>query len=91
MPRGLVNIDSIEFALSLPLKIYMFFWQHEPSYRIPTKILFFMHSDDNSIVGVRGSPERDISSLRAFGPGGGQVLRVVQSPARALLGLFREK
>ena len=37
-------------------------------------------------IGVRGSPERDISSLRAFGPGGGQVLRVVRVAARASLG-----
>ncbi len=36
-------------------------------------------------IGIGGSPERDISSLRAFGPGGGQVWGVVQSPARALL------
>ena len=29
------------------------------------------------LVGVRGSLERDISSLRAFGPGGRQILGVV--------------
>ncbi len=31
-----------------------------------------MHTiiNQTSIIGVRGSPERDISSLRAFGPGG---------------------
>ena len=34
-------------------------------------------------VGVRGSPERDISSLHAFGPGGGQIWRVVHVAARA--------
>ncbi len=33
----------------------------------------------------RGAPERDISSLRAFGPGGSRVLRVVRVSARALL------
>ena len=42
------------------------------------------------IIGVRGSPERDISSLRAFGPGGRQVLRVVRV-ARALFDVFEEK
>ena len=35
-------------------------------------------------IGVRVSPERDISSLRAFGLGGRQVLRVVRVSARAL-------
>ena len=45
------------------------------------------HSEE---VGVRGSPERDISSLRAFGPGGRQVLRVVRV-ARALFDVFEEK
>ena len=39
-------------------------------------------------IGVRGSPERDISSLRAFGSGGGQVLRVVRVTACAPLGYF---
>ena len=33
-------------------------------------------------------PERDISSLRAFGPGGRHVLRVVCVSARALFGVF---
>ena len=41
-------------------------------------------------VGVRGSPERDVLSLRAFGPGGRQVLRVVRV-ARALFDVFEEK
>ncbi len=35
------------------------------------------------MVGVRGSHERDISSLRAFGPEGGQISRVVHVSARA--------
>ncbi len=43
-----------------------------------------------AIFGVRGSPERDISSLRAFGPGGRPILRVVRA-ACALLEVFREK
>ena len=30
-------------------------------------------------IGVRGPPERDISSLRALDPGGRQVLRVVRA------------
>ncbi len=34
-------------------------------------------------IGVRGSPERDISFLRAFGPGGGQIWGVVRVSARA--------
>ena len=42
-------------------------------------------------VGVRGSLERDISSLRAFGPGGGQISRVVHVSARAAFGVFAEK
>ncbi len=41
-------------------------------------------------IGVRGSPEQDISSLHAFGPGGRQVLRVVRV-ARALFDVFEEK
>ena len=41
-------------------------------------------------VGVRGSPERDISSLRALGPGGGQISRVVHVSARAAFGVFAE-
>ena len=41
-------------------------------------------------IGVRGSPQRDISSLRALGPGGGQVLRVVRA-ACALFDVFEEK
>ena len=41
-------------------------------------------------IGVRGSPERDISSLRALGPGGRQVLRVVRA-ACALFDVFEEK
>ena len=42
------------------------------------------------IVGVRGSLERDISSLRAFGPGGGQISRVVHVSTRAAFGVLRE-
>ena len=42
-------------------------------------------------IGVRGSPERDILSLRAFGPRGRQVLRVVRVTARALFDVFEEK
>ncbi len=42
------------------------------------------------IIGVRVSPERDISSLRAFGSGGRQVLRVVRV-ARTLFDFFEEK
>ncbi len=40
---------------------------------------------------MRGSPERDISSLRAFGLRGRQVLRVVCVTAHALLDVFEEK
>jgi len=40
---------------------------------------------------VRGSLERDISSLRAFGPGGGQISRVVHVSTRADFGVFAEK
>ena len=43
------------------------------------------------MVGVRGSLERDISSLRALGPGGGQSSRVVHVSARAAFGVFAEK
>ncbi len=42
-------------------------------------------------IGVRGSLERDISSLRAFGPGVGQISRVVHVSARAPFGVFAEK
>ena len=42
-------------------------------------------------IGVRGSLERDISSLRAFGPGGGQISRVVHVSTRADFGAFAEK
>ena len=42
-------------------------------------------------VGVRGSLERDISSLRALGPEGGQISRVVHVSARAAFGVFAEK
>ena len=42
-------------------------------------------------IGVRGSLERDISSLRAFGPGGGQISRVVHVSTRAAFGVFAEK
>ena len=37
---------------------------------------------------MRGSLERDISSLRAFGPGGGQISRVVHVSARAPFGVL---
>ena len=40
---------------------------------------------------MRGSLERDISSLRAFGPGGGQISRVVHVSTRAAFGVFAEK
>ena len=40
---------------------------------------------------MRGSLERDISSLRAFGPGGGQISRVVHVSTRADFGVFAEK
>ena len=40
---------------------------------------------------MRGSPERDISSLRALGLGGGQISRVVHVSARAAFGVFAEK
>ena len=42
------------------------------------------------IVGVRGSLERVISSLRALGPGGGQISRVVHVSTRAAFGVFAE-
>ena len=42
------------------------------------------------IIGVRGSSERDISSLRALGPGGGQISRVVHVSARAPFDVFAE-
>ena len=42
-------------------------------------------------IGVRGSPERLISSLRAFGPGGGQIWRVVRVSARAPFEVLPEK
>ena len=41
-------------------------------------------------IGVRGSLERDISSLRALGPGGGQISRVVHVSTRAAFGVLRE-
>ncbi len=37
-----------------------------------------------SFIGVRGSLERDISSLRALGPGGGQISRVVHVSVRTV-------
>ena len=40
---------------------------------------------------MRGSPERDISSLRALGPGGGQISGVVHVSARAAFGVSTEK
>ncbi len=42
-------------------------------------------------IGVRGSLERDISSLRALGPGGVQISRVVHVSARAAFGVFADK
>ena len=39
----------------------------------------------------RGSLERDILSLRALGPGGGQISRVVHVSTRAAFGVFAEK
>ena len=44
-----------------------------------------------SKVGVRGSPERDISSLRALGPEVGQISRVVRVSAHAPFGVLAEK
>ena len=38
-----------------------------------------------------GFPERDISSLRALGPGGGQISRVVHVSTRAAFGVSAEK
>ena len=43
------------------------------------------------LIGVRGSHERVISSLRAFGPGGGQIWRVVRVSARAPFEVLPEK
>ena len=40
---------------------------------------------------MRGSLERDISSLRALGPGGGQISRVVHVSTRADFCVFAEK
>ena len=40
---------------------------------------------------MRGSPERDISSLRALGPGGGQISRVFHVSTRAAFGVFLQK
>ena len=40
---------------------------------------------------MRGSLERDISSLRALGPGVGQISRVVHVSARAAFGVCAEK
>ena len=40
---------------------------------------------------MRGSLERDISSLRALGPGGGQISRVVHVSTRAAFDVFAEK
>ena len=48
------------------------------------------NNSNGGVVRVRGVPARDISSLRAFGPGGGPILRVVRA-ACALLEIFREK
>ena len=46
-------------------------------------------SNLRELVGVRGSFERDISSLRALGPGGGQISRVVHVSTRAAFGVWR--
>ena len=43
------------------------------------------------LIGVRGSLERDISSLRALGPGGGHISRVVHVSTRADFGVFCRK
>ncbi len=40
---------------------------------------------------MRGSLERDISSLRALGPGGVQISRDVHVSTRAAFGVFAEK
>ncbi len=40
---------------------------------------------------MRLSPERDVSSLRAFDPGGGQISRAVRVSARALLDVLGGK
>ncbi len=42
-------------------------------------------------IGVRGFPARAISSLRAFGRGGGPILRVVRVTARAFFFDWEEK
>ncbi len=42
-------------------------------------------------IGVRGSLEQDISSLRALGPGGGQISSVVHVSTRADFGAFAAK
>ena len=44
----------------------------------------------SELIGVRGSLERDSSSLRALGPGGGQISRVVHVSTRAAFGVLRE-
>ena len=45
---------------------------------------------EEGVPRVRGSPERDMLFLRAFGPRGRQVLRVVRV-ARALFDVFEEE
>ncbi len=46
---------------------------------------------EGGIVEVRGSTERDILSLRAFGLGGRQLLRVARVAARALFDVLGEQ
>ncbi len=46
---------------------------------------------DCNLYRSEGSLERDISSLRALGPGGGQISRVVHVSTRAAFGVFVEK
>ena len=42
------------------------------------------------LIGVRVPLNGDISSLRALGPGGGQISRVVHVSTRAAFGVLRE-
>ena len=59
-----------------------------------TCVLYYQNQEPDwrkPYIGVRGSLERDISSLRALGPGGGQISRVVHVSTRAACGVFAEK
>ncbi len=56
--------------------------QRTPCRDVANIVLLVKHQND--MIGVRGFPERDISSLCAFGLGGGQVSRVVRVSAPAL-------